>query len=194
VVETLTILAGLCWLVTVIHDVKSREVPTLFLAGLALVSLIGRAWPWWVLTALALLWPSRQRSRSIVLAPIAVVVGLVTGEPFVAMALVMGSVGWALRWWGGADGIVLLALALRHGREGLYVGLVFAVVVGLFLMIARKRSGWEFVTAASGILSRRVLDENVPPESEMPAAAALAAGGLTMEVIELWTVMTRMFG
>lgn len=183
------VLAAATWLAAIVQDLTRREVSLLVLGSLALVSLIDRAWPWWVLAALALLWPLRHRSRSLVLAPIAIGVGAVTGEMPVALALALGSVGWALRWWGGADGIVLLALALRHGRAGLYVGLVLVVVAGLFLTMIRKRSGWEFVTAASGILSRRRLDEQIPPESEMPAAAALAVGGLVMEVDELWTLV-----
>lgn len=183
------VLAATAWLAVIVQDMARREISLLILVSLAAISLIDRAWPWWALTVLILLWPLRWRSRSIILTPVAVVVGLAMGEPFVTMALVMGIVGWASHWWGGADGIVLLALALRHGREGLYVGLTLTVIVGLFLIIVRKRSGWEFVTAASGILSRRMLDEDIPPESEMPAAAALAVGGLAMEVIELWTMI-----
>ncbi len=187
-VETPTILAGLCWLVTVIHDVKSREVPTLFLAGLALVALLGRAWPWWVLTGLALLWPPRWRGYALLLTPAALVTGAITGEPVIATALTVGSIGWALKWWGGADGIVLLALALRHGYEGMLVGVIVTVALGIVLTVVRRRSPLGFVDAATGILTQRVLDEDIPPESEIPAAAALAAGGLAMEVSELWTM------
>jgi len=181
-------LAGLCWLVTIIHDVKSREVPTTFLAGLALVALLGQEWPWWALTGLALLWPLRWRRYALLLAPAALVTGAITGELAIATALMVGSVGWALKWWGGADGIVLLALALRHGYEGMFVGGFVAVTLGIVLTVVRRRSILGFLDAMIGILTQRVLDEDIPPESEIPAAAALAVGGLAMEVNWLWTM------
>ena len=182
-------LAGLCWLVTIIHDVKSRKVSTLVLAGLALVALLGQEWPWWVLTGLALLWPLRWRRYALLLVPTALVTGVIMGEPVIATALVVGSIGWALKWWGGADGIVLLALALRHGYEGILAGVIITVALGIVLTVARRRSPLGFVDAATGILTQRVLDEDIPPESEIPAAAALATGGLAMEVSKLWTIM-----
>ena len=182
-------LAGLCWLVTIIHDVKSRKVSTLVLAGLALVALLGQEWPWWVLTGLALLWPLRWRRYALLLAPTALVTGVIMGEPVIATALVVGSIGWALKWWGGADGIVLLALALRHGYEGILAGVIITVALGIVLTVVRRRSPLGFVDAATGILTQRVLDEDIPPESEIPAAAALAVGGLAMEVSKLWTIM-----
>jgi len=182
-------LAGLCWLVTIIHDVKSRKVSTLVLAGLALVALLGQEWPWWVLTGLALLWPLRWRRYALLLVPTALVTGVIMGEPVIATALVVGSIGWALKWWGGADGIVLLALALRHGYEGILAGVIITVALGIVLTVVRRRSPLGFVDAATGILTQRVLDEDIPPESEIPAAAALATGGLAMEVSKLWTIM-----
>ena len=179
--------AGL-WIATVVQDLTRREVSLFVLTSLVAVSLPGHRWFWWALASLALLWPWQQR-HALLLAPIAVVVGAITGEPVPALALAVGGVGWALHWWGGADGIVLLALALRHGQEGMLVGIVVAVALGIVLTVARRRSLLGFLDAMAGILTRRALDEEIPLESEIPAAAALAAGGLAMEVNWLWTTM-----
>lgn len=95
-------------------------MPAVVLAALTLVSLFNWPWPWWFIAGAVLLWPWRR--ASIWLAPIALVVGVLTNEPAVAAAIAAGCVGWALGWWGGADGIVLLALALRGGWPGLIGG------------------------------------------------------------------------
>ena len=69
------------------------------------------------------------------------------------------------------------------------MGIVVAVALGIVLTVARRRSLLGFLDAATGILTQRVLDEEIPLESEIPAAAALAVGGLAMEVNWLWTTM-----
>jgi Flp pilus assembly protein protease CpaA len=100
------------------------------------------------------------------------------------VALATGIVAWALSWWGGADGIALLALALRHGLPGTMAGALAAAAMGVALMLRRKRSPWRLAAAVSDVLALKPTGE-IPADAEMPAAAALAVGGLTMEVITL---------
>ena len=125
------------WLAVLIADLRYRRVPAVVLAALTLVSLINWPWPWWLLAGAVLLWPWRR--AAIWLAPIALVVGMLTNEPAVAAAIAAGCVGWALGWWGGADGIVLLALALRGGWPGLIGGAAAVLIAGLALMLIRRR-------------------------------------------------------
>ena len=105
------------------------------------------------------------------------------------MALTAGTTAWALAWWGGADGIVLLALALRCGMAGLVAGSLAAVAMGLALMVVRRRSLQNLLAAVPGVLAlrqARAFDEGIPARMEMPAAAALAVAGMIVEVIRLW--------
>jgi hypothetical protein len=178
------------WTVTIVQDLIRREISAVFLAGLAVLSLLERAWPWWALAGLMLLWPLRWRRQALMLAPVAVTAGLATGEQAPALALAAGSVAWALSWWGGADGIALLALAFRHGMAGLVAGALAAVLVGLALMMVRRRPLRGLLAAVPDALVMGQVKGEIPPEAEMPAAAALGVAGLVMEVIELW----QMFG
>lgn len=123
------------WFVTLSGDLRHRRVPMPVLLALVILSLIDQVWPWWLLTGAMLLWPSRR--SAIMLAPVAIGVGVVTNSPAPAMAIAAGSVAWALGWWGGADSIALAALGLRHGLIGLIVGALATAVAGLLIMLIR---------------------------------------------------------
>ncbi len=187
--------AGL-WIAAVVQDLYHREVSLFVLAALALLTIHGHSWPWWILAAAALLWPSRRRSQALALAPIAIAVGVVTNELAPAVALAGGIIGWGLGWWGGADGIILLALALRYGLPGLIVGVVASGVFAVSLMAFRRQSAWRVVAAVSNALAlgrpperAEDLDAEIPADMELPAAATLGAAGLLMEVIRLCRMM-----
>jgi hypothetical protein len=171
------------WIATLAQDLARREVSLLVLIALAITSLLGHAWPWWALTGLALLWPSRE--RALLLVPWALALGAISGEHAPAVALMAGTTAWALSWWGGADGIALLALALRGGWPGLIAGALVSALLGIALMMARKRSWAGLLAIVPGILTLQAEDEDIPADAEMPAAAALAVGGLIVEVLRL---------
>jgi Flp pilus assembly protein protease CpaA len=166
----------------------TRRVPLLVLLGLAAAALLGRPWPWWVLAGAALLWP--WRAQAWILAPIAAAAGVWTGHPAAAVALGAGASAWALGWWGGADAIVLLALALRHGPAGLIAGALGALAGSLLVMLLRRQSLHSLLATLPGFLRRRALDSRVPTSSETPAAAAMAIAGVIME----GSALCRMFG
>ncbi len=172
------------WLAVLIADLRWRRIPAVVLAALTLVSLIGWLWPWWLLTGAVLLWPWRK--SALWLAPFALIVGMITNEPAVATAIAAGCVGWALGWWGGADGIVLLALALRGGWPGLIGGAAAVLTAGLALMVIRRRPWAGVLTVLPQIVRLEPLDTSeIPAESEMPGAAVLAAVGIAVEVVRV---------
>ncbi len=184
------------WTAAAVQDLRHREVSLFVLAVLMVIALHGRPWPWWVLATVALFWPARQRPRSLALAPIAVAVGVVTNELAPAVALAGGIVGWGLGWWGGADGIILFTLALRYGLPGLAAGVIVSGVAAVGLMMLRRQSVWRVVAAASNALAlgrpperAEDLDAEIPADTKLPAAAALGAAGLLMEVILICRMM-----
>ena len=175
------LLAAGLWAAVVVQDLRERKVSLVVLVALVFLSLLGHSWPWWVLSAIGLVWPWRRRAWC--LAPPAIALGVLTDEPVPSLALAPGITAWALGWWGGADTIVLLALALRHGLAGLLAGVLSAVVLGVTLMVVRKQPiAWNLLVALPGLLGQRALDPEVPAAKEMPAAAALGLAGLAMEV------------
>ncbi len=185
IVLSLTVSA--LWIATLAQDLARREISLVVLIALAVASLVGHTWPWWLITGLARLWPSRE--RALLLVPCAMALGALTGEYAPAIAMVAGITAWALSWWGGADGIALLALALRGGMLGLVIGAVVSALLGIVLMVVRRRSLMGLLAAVPGILALRAEDEDIPAETEMPAAAALAVGGLVVEALILCSVM-----
>ena len=179
------------WAVVVTQDLTERAVSVFVLVGMALLSLIGQPWHWWLLTAVALLWPWRE--MAMILPPVALTVGVLSGSESIgpALALAVGALAWALGWWGAADAVAILALGLRYGQIGLILGTVTAALTSVLLMIARKRSLWAIPNAVPGALSLRdVSNEDVPDESEIPAAAALAVAGIALELGTLLATTT----
>ena len=176
-------LSGLLWLVVLVSDLRCRRIPILVLLALVAVSLIGQAWPWWILTAALVLWPGR-RSIS-VLAPMAIGAGVVLNAPIQGLVLAAGALAWGLNWWGGADSIVLVALGLRHGVAGLIAGTLAVMLTGILIMAVRRRSlmGVLFTLPEAISLQPRESIE-IPIDAEMPAAAALAVAGLLLLGLE----------
>ena len=173
------------WLAVLIADLRYRRVPAVVLAALTLVSLFD-GWPWWLLAGAVLLWPWRR--SAIWLAPIALIVGMLTNESAVAAAIAAGSVGWALGWWGGADGIVLLALALRGDWPSLISGAAAVLIAGLALMLIRRRPWTGVLTVLPQIARLEPLDTSeIPVESEMPGATMFAVVGIVLEAARLLT-------
>ena len=110
-----------------------------------------------------------------------------------ALALAVGIAAWSLGWWGAADSVVLIVLGMRYGMAGLLVGAVVSAGSALALMAIRRRSLWRLFAIVGNVVVTRKLPsllpaeegegDVIPAEAEMPAAAALAAAGLAMEVI-----------
>ncbi len=172
------------WLAVLIADLRTRRIPIPLLLGLTLGALIGQSWPWWVLSAAMLLWPTRR--SAILLMPVAIGVGVVTSSPAPALAIAAGSAAWALGWWGGADSIALVALGLRYGLIGLMVGAIATAIAGLLIMLNRRRALIGLLSVLPEAIALQARDTNeIPAEAEMPAAAALAVAGLVLEVTRL---------
>lgn len=181
---TMSIVAGpfaILWLVTLISDLRHRRVPTLVLLALTLMSLIGQTWPWWLMTSAMLLWPTRR--GALLLASVALGIGMATSSPAPALAIAAGSVAWALGWWGGTDSIALTALSLRYGLAGLMLGATATMIVGLLVMLRRRRALVGLLSVLPDAIALQSRDAaEIPPEAEMPAAAALAIPGLLLSI------------
>jgi hypothetical protein len=194
---TITILRSIAlfglWVLVVVQDLTQREVSVVALTGLTLLALPGQPWPWWLLTGVALLWPWRR--NGLALPPVMLAVGMLAGAEgwAPALALAVGIAAWSLGWWGAADSVVLIVLGMRYGMAGLLVGAVASAGAALALMAIRRRSLWRLPAIVGNVIVTRRLpsllpaekgmEDVIPAEAEMPAAAALAAAGLAMEVI-----------
>lgn len=183
---------GFCilWVAVLVGDLRQRRVPIPVLLALAILSLVGQAWPWWLLTGAMLLWPSRR--SAIMLVPIALGIGMVTNSPAPAMAIAAGSVAWALGWWGGADSIALATLGLWQGLIGLIVGTIATAVAGLLVMVFRRRAFVGLLSVLPDAIAWQARDSvEIPAEAEMPAAAALAVPGILFSAYSLIILLTR---
>ena len=181
---------GTLWIVTLISDLRHRRIAIPVLLALAGLALIGQTWPWWLLTGAMLLWPSRR--SAIMLAPIAIGVGVVTNSSAPGMAIAAGSVAWALGWWGGADSIALAALGLRHGLIGVLVGASAVSIAGLLVMLRRRRAFIGLLTVIPEAIALQARDSaEIPAEAELPAAAALAVPGLVLSIYNLIILLLR---
>lgn len=184
----LPVLIGALWVVCAFQDLRTRRISLLVLLALTVLALLSRSWPWWLLAAAALFWPWRRRAW--ILAPIAAATGVITGDSSAAVALGAGAGAWSLGWWGGADAIVLLVLALRHGPNGLIAGGLAALFGALIVILVRRHSLRSLIGTMPSFLRRQSLEAAVPAASETPAAAAMALGGLIIEGV----VLCQMFG
>jgi Flp pilus assembly protein protease CpaA len=177
---------GACWLITAWQDLRQREIALLPLIVLALISLPGHSYLWWLVVGVTFLW-RWEPQRSLVIVPLVFVVGGVTLEYAPTMALVGGLIAWALGWWGGADGVLLAVLALRYDLLGLVAGAVVTAVFGLAFLAARRKLV-TLVPALADVLAARPVSVTGPGSfhTEMPAATALAAAGVVLELIHLF--------
>lgn len=178
------ILTGL-WLVVLISDLRQRRVAIPVLVALLIVSLIGRPWPWWLITGAMVLTPRRWL---VSLAPISLGVGLLTNDLASGLATAFGIWAWRMNWWAGADAIVLVALTLSAGWVGLVMGLVTVLVTAVVVFLKRRQSPATLLLALNeAVRIQPRLEAEIPPESELPAAAALAVAGIALEVAQLLT-------
>lgn len=175
-----------CWLSAAWQDLRQREIALAPLLVLSVVGLPGHAYLWWLVVAVTFLW-RWEPQRSLIMVPLVFVVGGITGEYAPTMALVGGLTAWALGWWGGADGVMLTALALRYDLSGLVAGAVVTALFGVAFLIARRKLV-TLVPALADVLAARPVELTGPGSShnEMPAATALAAAGVMLELIRLF--------
>jgi hypothetical protein len=176
------------WMATIVQDLKHREISVFVLAGLALVTLVGRSWYWWVAVWSILLFPWRR--ATVALLPSIMLIGGLSRDLAPALALVAGVVAWAGGWWGGADTVALFALGMRYGTLGLIAGSIAAALGGIVLMIVRGRSLWALVNTLPQAIRWTEVTE-IPDEAEIPAAAVLGVVGIVLELMTLgefiWT-------
>ncbi len=183
------ILTGL-WLVVLISDLHQRRVAIPVLAALLIVSLVGRPWPWWLVTGAMILTPRRW---IISLVPIGLGVGLLTNDVAPGLATTFGILAWVMNWWAGADAIVLVALTLRAGWVGLVTGLLAVLVTAVVVFLKRRQSPATLLLALDeAVRIQPRLETEIPTESELPAAAALAVVGIVLEVAQLVTYIGGM--
>ena len=112
--------------------------------------------------------------------------GLIRNEPLVALVLATSITAWVLNWWGGADGIVLLAIALRHDWPGLVVACGVVGIAAIGTMVARQQSLRRIIAAIPDALARCPRDDRSPTDTEFPAAAVFALTGVLLEGVLLW--------
>ncbi len=167
------------------QDLRRREIDLWPLLVLAVGGLLGHTAWWWVFLAVLYAWPWRKETATLLI-PVLFVIGWVTGELAPVLALTAGILAWSLGWWGGADSVLLATLALRYGLVGLVAGATTSALFGVLFLIARRQL-LRLVPALTDVLvARNVVDLAAPPRSadtEMPAATALGAAGLILEVL-----------
>jgi Flp pilus assembly protein protease CpaA len=166
------------------QDLRRREIDLWPLLVLAVGGLVGHTAWWWIFLAVLYAWPWRKETATLLI-PVLFVIGWVTGELAPVLALTAGILAWSLGWWGGADSVLLATLALRYGTAGLVVGATTSALFGVLFLLARRQL-LRLVPALTDVLAaRNVVDLAAPPgsaDTEMPAATALGAAGLILEV------------
>jgi hypothetical protein len=173
----------LLWLLVVISDLRWRRVPLPLTLALLLTSLLGQPWPWWVLTALLLVWP---KPRSTWFFWPAALLGWLTNDPSPAIAATVGMIAWGNRWWGGADSLALLALTLQFGPAGMLLGALATCAAGVLVMLKRRRSFNALLPVFEDVAQLRAAPAKIPAEAELPAAAALATVGIALGLVKLF--------
>ena len=176
------VLLGL-WSAVLITDLRTRRIPIPVLLILTVAVLIGHAWPWWLLAVIALGWPFQPRT-AVILVPVAITIGVLTAEPVIGIGLAIGVLAWSLNWWGGADAVALLVLALRSGSAGVLGAGAACLLVSLLIMLRRRRSlsGLRLILVEAVALEPQAAGA-IPSEAELPAAAVLAVVGMALEIM-----------
>lgn len=176
------------WVTVLYSDSRFRRVAIPVLLALLIVSLIGRPWPWWIVTFALILLP---RQWIISLALIGLGIGLLLNDLALGVAITLGLWAWSMRWWAGADAIVLVALTLRAGWAGLVAGLVAMLVVAVALFLKRRQPQAALLLAfneATHMQPRATA--TIPVESGLPAAAVLAVVGIGLNLVQLIEVLS----
>lgn len=170
------------WLTVLISDLRLRRVPIPLTLLLLLISLINQPWPWWILTVLLFSWPRLWAAW--IMFP-AAMLGWLTNDPTPAIAATLGAIAWGNRWWGGADSLALLALALQFGLTGLLLGALVTCVAGVIVMLKRRRSFDVLLSVFEDVMQLRAISAEIPADAELPAAAALAMAGIALNVVSI---------
>jgi hypothetical protein len=177
------------WLAVLIGDLRYRRVAIPVLLASLVVSLIGRPWPWWLITGAMILLPRRWIMS---LVPIGLGAGLLLNDLVPGMAVAVGSWAWAMKWWAGADAIVLVALTLPAGWVGLVMGLVAVLVTAVVLFLKRRQSPASLLLALNEAVRMQSRDTvAIPAESELPAAAVFAVTGIGLNLVGLIGMLTK---
>ncbi len=174
-----------CYLAVAWQDLRHREIGLAPMLTLTLVSLVGHSVLWWAVAAVLFTWPWRPTWLMASL-PLVYAFGWSAGDYGPTLATTAGILAFALRWWGGVDSALLIVVALRYGTTGVFAEALTVAVVGLVLLVARRRLP-ALVPAFTEVLAARPVELAGPgrPEHEMPAATALAAAGLVLEIARL---------
>jgi hypothetical protein len=179
-----SLLILLLWFLVVVSDLRRRRVPIPLTLALLVLSLLGQPWPWWVLTALLLIWP---KPRSTWFFWPAAMLGWLTNDPTPAIAATIGMIAWGNRWWGGADSLALLALTLQFGLTGMLLGALATCAAGVLVMLKRRRSFNALLPVFEDVTQLHAAPAEIPTDAELPAAAGLAIAGILLN-------LTRLFG
>lgn len=180
-----------CYALVAWQDLRRREIDLLPLLVLAAGGLLGHSVWWWLLIVVLYAWPWRKETATL-LVPLLFVIGWATGEFAPVLALTAGILAWALGWWGGADSVLLATLALRYGLSGLLAGTATAAVFGVIFLIARRQLARLLPAMTEVLTARQVVDLTLPPggpDTEMPAATALSAAGIILEVLFVFQIL-----
>lgn len=170
------------WFLVVVSDLRRRRVPLPLTVALLLLSLLGQPWPWWVLTAMLLIWPKPHATWFFWPAAM---LGWLTNDPSPAIAATIGMIAWGNRWWGGADSLALLALTLQFGLTGMLLGALLTCAAGVIVMLKRRRSFNVLLPVFDDVTQLRAAPTEIPADAELPVAAALALAGITLNVVGL---------
>jgi len=173
------------WTLAAYFDLKERRVPRPILLVIGVLTLLGRHWVWWLSSLLAYFLPINY---SIYLLIFPIIIPFLTKEIDPIPAYVTAVLGFYYRWWGGADAMLLLALSLRYGYQGLIASIIALLVGGIAAMaikrVSPKRVGWTILKLVS--FGPEMEGEEIPKESEVPAASFLAVAGLVLEILRVW--------
>ncbi|HNT73486.1 MAG TPA: hypothetical protein PKH77_00565 [Anaerolineae bacterium] len=165
------------------QDLRRRALSLWPLLLICALSLLHRNPWWWPVVGLCVWWPWRKEAAPLML-PAIIGVGWLTGNSAPALVLSAGLVAWAYGWWGGADAALLAALALRYDTAGMVGGGITMAIFGITVLVARQQL-LTLLPAMTDVLAARPVTISGPgrPEHEMPAATALAAAGVVLEIV-----------
>jgi hypothetical protein len=176
-----SLVSTVLWLIVLISDLRQRRVAISMLLLLLTASLVGRPWPWWLITS-AMILASRRWIISWV--PVGLGAGLVLNDLAPGLAIALGVWAWSMKWWAGADAIVLVALTLRFGWIGLLAGLMAVLITAMLVFLKRRQSPARLVLALQEAAHLQPRTETeIPAESELPADATLAVVGIVLEIV-----------
>ena len=180
----LSLALGAAYSLVAWQDLRRREIGLWAPLLICALSLLTRAPVWWASVGVSVWWPWRKET-ALLLLPVIIVAGWATGDLAPALSLTSGLAAWAWGWWGGVDAALLAALALRYDAAGMVGGSVTMAVFGIAVLIARRQL-LTLLPAMTDVLAAQPVAPDLTPAGraahEMPAATALAAAGVVLEL------------